>query len=155
MVRVGVSTRMASFAAATCASLVLLCLLCYWNSLHGELVHDDVFAIVNNQDLRSETPLLSLLHDDFWGKAMSDPTSHKSYRPLCVLTFRLNYALHGLDPWGYHAVNLLLHSACTLCFWWACRSIIFTGRDSGPSIVAGALFAAHPVHVEAVSASKE
>lgn len=35
--------------------------------------------------------------------------SHKSYRPLSVLTFRLNYAIHELDPLGYHLVNVLLH----------------------------------------------
>lgn len=35
--------------------------------------------------------------------------SHKSYRPLCVLTFRWNYLLHGLEPFGYHLVNVLLH----------------------------------------------
>ena len=138
--------------AATCSCIASLCVVCYWNSLFGDLVHDDVFAIVNNQDLRSETPLLSLLHNDFWGKPMSDPTSHKSYRPLCVLSFRLNDALHGLDPWGYHAVNVLLHVVCTLCFWWACRKIVF--RDEGASVVAGLMFAAHPVHVEAVSESK-
>ena len=108
---------------ATCSSLALLCVVCFGNGLFGDLVHDDVLAIVNNQDLRPETPLLSLLHNDFWGKPMSDPTSHKSYRPLSVLSFRLNYALHGLEPWGYHAVNVLLHVACTLCFWWACRNV--------------------------------
>jgi protein O-mannosyl-transferase len=39
--------------------------------------------------------------------------SHKSYRPLCVLSFRLNYALHQLEPLGYHLVNMLLH--CLVC----------------------------------------
>ena len=140
--------------AATCSSLALLCVVCFGNGLFGDFVHDDVFAIVNNQDLRPETPLLSLLHNDFWGKPMSDPTSHKSYRPLSVLSFRLNYALHGLEPWGYHAVNVLLHVACTLCFWWACRNVTFRGRDEGASVVAGAIFATHPVHVETVSESK-
>jgi len=62
--------------------------LCYVNSLHGELVHDDIMAIVRNPDVRSDTPWTTLLTNDFWGKPLTDPTSHKSYRPLCVLTFR-------------------------------------------------------------------
>lgn len=42
--------------------------------------------------------------------------SHKSYRPLCVLTFRWNYLLHGLDPYGYHLVNILFHIIVTLLY---------------------------------------
>ncbi|KAG8517041.1 LOW QUALITY PROTEIN: Protein O-mannosyl-transferase TMTC4, partial [Galemys pyrenaicus] len=40
------------------------------------------------QDLRTETPLGALWHHDFWGSRLSSNTSHKSYRPLTVLTFR-------------------------------------------------------------------
>ena len=136
--------------------LVLLCGVCYWNSLPGDLVHDDIFAIKDNADVRPDTPLSTLVTNDFWGKPMSDPTSHKSYRPLCVLTFRLNYMLHGLEPWGYHAFNVLLHTLCTLLFWCLCRCVVFrsniVGTDSSLlSWQAAALFAVHPIHTEAVS----
>ncbi len=41
--------------------------------------------------------------------------SHKSYRPLCVLTFRWNYMISQLEPMTYHLVNLLLHAfVCVL-----------------------------------------
>lgn len=42
--------------------------------------------------------------------------SHKSYRPLTVLTFRLNYWLHQLEPWGYHATNVFLHALVCLLY---------------------------------------
>lgn len=43
--------------------------------------------------------------------------SHKSYRPLCVLTFRWNYLIHQLDPMGYHLLNVILHvGVCLLYF---------------------------------------
>lgn len=42
--------------------------------------------------------------------------SHKSYRPLCVLTFRWNYLLWQLEPMGYHLVNMLLHSVVCLMY---------------------------------------
>lgn len=45
---------------------------------------------------------------------MSDRGSHGSYRPLCVATFRLNHLVGGLEPWGYHLVNVALHAACTV-----------------------------------------
>ncbi|KAI8511018.1 Transmembrane and coiled-coil domain-containing protein [Branchiostoma belcheri] len=70
---------------------MLVCVVavgCYLNSLPGDFVHDDVMAIKTNKDVLGKTPLSEVFLNDFWGKRMSDNTSHKSYRPLCVLTFR-------------------------------------------------------------------
>lgn len=131
--------------------ILVLSLVCYWNSLECDLVHDDIFAIKDNQDLRSETPWLSLLKNDFWGKLMSDNTSHKSYRPLTVVTFRVNFGLHGLHPFGYHLVNVLLHTAVSLVFFYFCNVHVFQKQES--SLVAALLFTTHPVHTEAVSIS--
>ena len=69
--------------------MALLAAGAYINSLNGGLVHDDVLAIVNNKDVHvNVTDVTSVVYNDFWGKPMSDVTSHKSYRPLCVLSFR-------------------------------------------------------------------
>lgn len=78
----------AVWAAGRYAVLAALCALCYSNSLRGELVHDDVWAIINNPDVRPGSSLGNIFSNDFWGKRMSDNTSHKSYRPLCILTFK-------------------------------------------------------------------
>ena len=45
-------------------------------------------AILKNPDLQSDTPLINLFYNDFWGTPLTHSGSHKSYRPLCVLTFR-------------------------------------------------------------------
>jgi len=87
------------------SSLFILCLALYWNSLECEFVFDDISAIRDNKDLRSHVPLKNLLKNDFWGTSMSKEQSHKSYRPLTVLTFRWNYAVGGLQPTGYHLVT--------------------------------------------------
>ncbi|EPY73733.1 hypothetical protein CB1_002578011 [Camelus ferus] len=43
--------------------------LCYGRSLRGEFVHDDVWAIVNNPDVRPGAPLhWGIFSNDFWGK---------------------------------------------------------------------------------------
>lgn len=122
---------------------------CYFNTLRFELVHDDIFAITENMDLRPETPLTRLFLNDFWGKSMSSNTSHKSYRPVCVLTFRLNYLIHDLDPLGYHAVNVILHSLVCSIFLYTCEKIVL--KSFHLAVVAALLFASHPVHTEAVS----
>lgn len=61
---------------------------CYFNAIWGDFVHDDVPAIVQNRDVLGETSILELFRNDFWGASMSDPASHKSYRPLTTLSFR-------------------------------------------------------------------
>lgn len=63
---------------------------CFWNSLDGRFVHDDLRAIVGNRDVvrPDMTSLTELIVHDFWGDAISSNRSHKSYRPLTVVTFR-------------------------------------------------------------------
>ena len=95
------------------------------------------------------TPLSSLLLDDFWGTPLSHSGSHKSYRPVTVLSFRLNYLAGGLRPWGYHLVNVLLHSvACGLFSQLAGRLL---DPGSPAAWFASLLFVVHPVHTEAVA----
>lgn len=60
----------------------------YWNSLDGQFVHDDIVAVVKNSDIGPVTPVVDILRHDFWGRSISSDRSHKSYRPLCVATFR-------------------------------------------------------------------
>ncbi|KAM6448587.1 protein O-mannosyl-transferase TMTC4 isoform 2-T2 [Liasis olivaceus] len=73
-----------------------LSIICFVNSYDGDFVFDDSEAIINNKDLRADTPLGDLWHHDFWGSKLSSNTSHKSYRPLTVLTFRLQGSLGEL-----------------------------------------------------------
>lgn len=105
-------------------------------------------AILTNADVRGEGALAQLLRNDFWGTPLVDSGSHGSWRPLCVLSFRLNYLAGGLIPSGYHLVNMLLHSFATAL-------VVLVGRTLLPSrfgvLAAGSLFAVHPAHTEAVA----
>ena len=126
-----------------------LAVLVYLNTLDCGMVYDDEPAIFTNKDLRPATPWSNLLWNDFWGTSMDNKNSHKSYRPLCVATFRLNYLLHELQPMGYHLVNVLLHGAVCYLYVQLC-GVIFSGAV-WPALIAGLLFAVHPIHTEAVS----
>ena len=105
-------------------------------------------AIQKNQDLEPKTPLINIFYDDFWGTPLTHSGSHKSYRPLCVLSFRLNYYLGELNPWGYHLGNVILHVIVTALFTKLSRMIL---RHAIPALVSGLLFASHPIHTEAVA----
>ncbi|XP_053600141.1 protein O-mannosyl-transferase Tmtc3 [Plodia interpunctella] len=129
------------------AILVLACILVYHNCLYCGFVFDDISAIKENRDLRPQTPLTNIFLNDFWGTPIHKEQSHKSYRPLTVLTFRWNYAVHGLQPAGYHLVNLLLHALVSLLYYRVCAMFL----PEFASFVASILFAVHPIHTEAVT----
>ncbi|XP_030643209.1 protein O-mannosyl-transferase TMTC1 [Chanos chanos] len=131
------------------AVLVAVCALCYSNSLNGEFVHDDVWAISNNPDVRPGSSLRNIFSNDFWGKRMSDNTSHKSYRPLCILTFKLNIVLGGMTPFYFHVVNVCLHCVATALLMYTCERCVFD--DGRLAFLTALLFAVHPIHTEAVS----
>uniref|UniRef100_A0A1A8NL42 Protein O-mannosyl-transferase TMTC3 n=1 Tax=Nothobranchius rachovii TaxID=451742 RepID=A0A1A8NL42_9TELE len=120
---------------------------CYWNSLSCGFVFDDVSAILDNKDLRPTTPIRNLFLNDFWGTPMAEERSHKSYRPLTVLTFRLNYLFSELRAASYHLLNIVLHGVVCVLFLRVCRLFL----DKTSSLVAALLFAVHPIHTEAVT----
>ncbi|KAG8439538.1 hypothetical protein GDO86_005660 [Hymenochirus boettgeri] len=128
---------------------ILSCLVfaCYWNSLFCGFVFDDVSAILDNKDLHPSTPLKKLFQNDFWGTPMSEERSHKSYRPLTVLTFRLNYLFSELNAVSYHLLNLILHAVVCVVFLKVCKLFL----DTKSSYMAALLFAVHPIHTEAVT----
>lgn len=65
-----------------------LAVACYLNGIEGDFVHDDIPAVTLNRDVLAQNPVKSVFENDFWGTPMADEDSHKSYRPLTVLTFR-------------------------------------------------------------------
>lgn len=90
-------------------------------------MHDDVWAIVNNPDVRPGAPLRwGIFSNDFWGKGMAENTSHKSYRPLCVLTFKFSrWCPEKLPDW-------LEESFCIMLRLPLHASLLFTLSTSAP-----------------------
>uniref|UniRef100_A0A7N8Y3R2 dolichyl-phosphate-mannose--protein mannosyltransferase n=1 Tax=Mastacembelus armatus TaxID=205130 RepID=A0A7N8Y3R2_9TELE len=143
-------------------TVALVALLCFINSYDGEFVFDDSEAIVNNKDLKPTTPLNNIWSNDFWGSNLSSNSSHKSYRPLTVLTFRLNYLLAGgLHPVGFHVLNIILHAVISALMIDVFAILIgglaydekgrILNHAPKTSLLAALFFAAHPVHTESVA----
>ena len=84
------------------------------------------------------------------------------YIPLTRLSWSLNYVTGGMDPWGYHLLNLLLHAANTILFYVVARRLLAAAPSEGsqdglgaPELAAAAavaalVFGAHPLRVEPV-----
>jgi hypothetical protein len=62
---------------------------------------------------------------------------------------RANYQVSGLQPLWFHVCNVLLHAAASLLFTRVCLAV--AGLQPNFAGAAGVLFAAHPIHTEAVS----
>lgn len=131
----------------------VLGLACFANSLPNGLVYDDQALVVRNPRVRNLTNLRDLWLSDWWRVIDDMPDNadtHRDrlYRPLTLFSFALNYAVHGLTPAGYHAVNVLLHAAVCALVWHFARRLT---ADDATATLAAVLFAVHPVHVEAVA----
>ena len=134
------------------AGLGLLVGLSYADSLGNDFAYDDNTQIVSNDLLKKPGSLPKLLTSDYWAVRHESrgvvPYSSGLYRPVVHLSLALNYGLGGLNPLGYHLVNVVLHLFVTwVLYLLACR-LGFSLTAAGS---AAALFAVHPLHTEAVA----
>ncbi|MBI3331840.1 tetratricopeptide repeat protein [Candidatus Peregrinibacteria bacterium] len=69
------------------------------------------------------------------------------YIPLVFLTFQLNYLMGGLDPVGFHLLNLLLHAGNAMLVTWL---LVLLTKNRPLAVLGALIFAVHPLHTEAV-----
>ncbi len=124
--------------------LVAAVLAAHSGALGGKFHYDDATAVVENPAIRSWQPLFYLTSP----LAVSRGVDGFGYRPLTVATFAFNYALGRLDPWGYLAVNLLLHFGISWTVFVLGRRLL---GDDRWAAVAALIYAIHPVNAEAVN----
>jgi tetratricopeptide (TPR) repeat protein len=125
------------------AVVAALAVAVYANSLGGALMFDDVNAIVRNERVRRGDPVAIFREPSWWTEGFG-----RGWRPVTSVTFAANHALHGLAPAGYHVANVLLHAAVSVLV------LAVLARVTGAPLaaaLAALLFAAHPVHTEAVA----
>ena len=68
------------------------------------------------------------------------------YWPVVYSSFWLEHKLWGIEPVGYHAVNLVLHLANCLLVW-----ILMARLNVKGAWAVAAVFAVHPLHVDSVA----
>jgi protein O-mannosyl-transferase len=117
--------------------LAVVTIFAYRPAWNGGFLWDDDVYITNNELLTAPDGLRRI-----WF-SLDSPSQ---YFPLVYTTFRVEHAIWGLDPTGYHWVNLLLHVANALLVWLVLARLKVPG-----AWLAGAIFALHPVQVESVA----
>mmetsp|Transcript_32315 Transcript_32315/g.78876 ORF Transcript_32315/g.78876 Transcript_32315/m.78876 type:complete len:716 (+) Transcript_32315:72-2219(+) len=140
--------------------IVAILAYCDRRALNGGYVYDDAGSVIKNVVVNGMVDdWKEAFKRDYWGTLMTEPQSHKSFRPITTLTLKANYVWAQQDMTGspdgkhpptftFHLVNVALHGAVTSLVTSATKYIL---PDIVSQLVVGCLFALHPVHAEVVS----
>lgn len=136
-------TEASSAGPGTARATVLFAivgLLAYFSSLHGDYLLDD-------QRFTSDPNIGRPFH------------SSMAPRPLIALSLAVNYWIDGLNPRGYHALNLAVHVLSGIFLFELVRRALLSPRFEGRlnaqagwiGLIAGLLWLAHPLNTQAVT----
>mgnify|MGYP001324509907 CR=1 FL=1 len=128
-----------------CLTIVLVSLVCFSNNLTGKFIYDDYLVVVDNTSIKSLNNIPNLFLQSYFGKDNNAGT----YRPLTTVSFAINYAISGLEPYGYHLVNIIIHTINSLLIYCIVKHY---SESKLLSMFTALLFSVHPVHSEAVAA---
>ncbi len=146
----GKLTKKFLFTLLVLVLIALTGLVIYANTFQSPFIFDDIGAIVNNPDRRE----LDLSLSNWLGR-----------RAIPYLTFDLNYRFGQLNLPGYHAVNIAIH---IISAWGVFGLVYYLSRAAhktsvwqlgntaidnhqGLALLAGLLFAVHPIQTQAVT----
>jgi len=127
--------------------LVASSLAAFHRTLWSPFVFDDGLAVRDNPTIRS-------LSD--WRAVLSPPNngSGVSGRPVVNLSLALNHALSGLEPFGYHLTNILLHGVAGILLY-ACLLRVLprcgVGNAGSVSLWVALIWVVHPLQSESVA----
>ncbi len=137
--------RRARFDPARLLPLLVVAagLAAYLTSLNGAFVFDDLVHIVQNDRIQSWPPWSALT-----GK-----------RPLVDLTLAINYHTGGLNPHGYHLVNVAIHLLAGLVLFGLLRRTLLLNRfqdrlaQAAPwiALAAATAWVVHPLQTQSVT----
>jgi len=129
--------RAAAIASAVAFAVFLPSLVNGWSG-------DDTLMIEFNGVVHGAGSALGAWFETYWRYPFS---SGGLYRPLTILTYGVDWSLFKGDPWWFHFVNVVLHAVVTVLV----VLVMAQWLRPVPALVAGLVFAVHPVHVEAVA----
>ena len=117
--------------------LVAMTLATYVPAMGGGFIWDDDDYVLHNPTLRTAGGLAQI-----WFQLGAT----RQYYPMVHTSYWIEYRLWGLEPTGFHVVNVLLHALSAVLLWRVLALLRVPGAWGG-----AAIFALHPVHVESVA----
>jgi protein O-mannosyl-transferase len=119
----------------------VLALLTYVVALKNGFAFDDVVLIPNDPRV-TNGDLTRLVTTSYWADA-----ALALYRPLTSLTFGFDWFVSNGSAAWFHFTNIIFHMAASTLVY----VLLLRYFSIAAALVGGAVFAVHPVHVEAVA----
>lgn len=140
----------------------LIAFLLYSNTINHDYTQDDAIVIYDNMFTQKGFDGISghLTNDTFYGffktEGKAKLVSGGRYRPLTPIMFCIEYQLFGKNPMVGHIISILLYALlCMLIYHLIVLMLLpILGDKQGFylfAFLASLLFAAHPIHTEAVA----
>jgi len=126
--------------------VVVIVVLVYFNSWFNPFILDDATHIRDNPGLREWENWTAIFKSPFF--EFPEAGLAQYYRPLTILTYKVEYLLFAENPFGFHLVNTAFHCLNTILVFLLCRLI---GGYAGPAFIISLLFGIHPLQTEEVS----
>jgi tetratricopeptide (TPR) repeat protein len=129
-------------AFTCCAITAVLVFLVFGRTLHfASLTYDDDHCVFNNrvvmQGLTPKSIAWAFTHAELG-----------NWIPLTTISHMLDSYLFGIQPWGHHLTNVLLHAVTAILLVLFVREI---GGSIAVSFFIGSIFAVHPLRAESVA----
>lgn len=125
--------------------IVAATIAAYWGGWHNGFVYDDHDLIEKNSLIQEQFSLKKVLTTGYWETTRG---VSNYYRPLTILSLKLDHSLYGDKPAGFHISNLLWHISCALLLY-----LLALQWQASPEIalVAALVFAVTPFHTQSVA----
>jgi protein O-mannosyl-transferase len=125
------------------ASVVLLAVAASISGIANGFAFDDVPIIVENARMHSLAHWWQLFAEGYWPPAIGGDL----YRPVTMLGFAIQWTMGGGSPLVFHVVSIVLYALVCAAFF----AILLELLPAWAAWLGAALFAVHPLHVEAVA----
>jgi protein O-mannosyl-transferase len=114
----------------------------YYPSLKVPFLYDDADILLRPRTFERAENLRDLFSKNYFARF-----GERTYRPVMTVTFFADHHFFGVNPKGYHAVNIAIHALASLCVLLLLREL---GISAACAFIGGLIFAAHPIQTEAV-----
>ncbi len=130
-----------------CAVLFVVGLSLYAADLNNRLFLDDEVLILNNDSIQqfSAKNAHTWFTENWFAGAGRDS---EYYRPLVLVSYAANYAIHGFEPFGYLIANNVLHAVNAVLVYLLLRTLL---RKRWLAFVTALVFLIHPMQSENVA----
>lgn len=128
--------------AAICFFLAVIVWLAFGQAIHNGFVsYDDGDYVYENPNITDGITFRGIL----WAFTHVHAAN---WHPITTISHMLDGQLYGVQPWGHHLTNILLHATAAILLFLALRKLTLS---LWPSAFVATIFAIHPLRVESVA----